>query len=114
MEATVESMSPLPWRQAIQYKNVGQISIKRCKFCCNMTLELFRMKYKEIQQTRKLKAVMLSTTPAANYLSISDLCAVAGVGVFGYVIVLQICLYDTFASIILEGKRDRLIKLSRK
>ena len=107
MEATVESMSPLPWRQAIQYKNVGQISIKRCKFCSNMTLELFRMKYKEIQQTRKLKAVMLSTTPAANYLSISDLCAVAGVDgrwICHYVIVLQICLYDTFASIILERK----------
>ena len=84
-----------------------------------MTLELFRMKYKEIQQTRKLKAVMLSTTPAANYLSISDLCAVAGVGgrwINGYVIVLQ---YITFAVRHVRinytgGKRDRLIKLSRK
>ena len=74
MEATWSQCLLCPEDEAIQYKNVGQISIKRCKFCSNMTLELFRMKYKEIQQTRKLKAVMLSTTPAANYLSISDLC----------------------------------------
>ena len=79
-----------------------------------MTLELFRMKYKEIQQTRKLKAVMLSTTPAANYLSISDLCAVAGVG-GRWICHCPSNMFVRHVRINYTGeKRDRLIKLNRK